>query len=57
MPQRLEEPSAGGAVDDYKVSLKAGQFLHLVVDQRGIAADLFEYWVDDHCAAAAPVGQ
>jgi hypothetical protein len=32
----IERPIAGGDAHDYKVSLKAGQFLHLVVDQRGI---------------------
>jgi hypothetical protein len=34
----IERPIAGGDAHDYKVSLKAGQFLHLVVDQRGIAS-------------------
>ena len=32
----IERAMAGGDVHDYKVLLKAGQFLHLVVDQRGI---------------------
>src|SRR5262249_29485725 len=32
----IERAMAGGEAHDYKVPLKAGQFLHLVVDQRGI---------------------
>src|SRR5262249_32038291 len=39
----IERAMAGGEAHDYKVSLKAGQFLHVVVDQRGIdvVASLF----------------
>ncbi len=32
----VERAMAGGEAHDYKVVVKAGQFLHLVVDQRGI---------------------
>ena len=32
----IERAMAGGEVHGYKVSLKSGQFLHAVVDQRGI---------------------
>jgi erythromycin esterase len=32
----VERPMSGGDAHDYKVSLKTGQFLYLVVDQRGI---------------------
>ncbi len=32
----VERPMAGGDAHDYTVSLKTGQFLNLVVDQRGI---------------------
>jgi hypothetical protein len=32
----IERAMAGGETDDFKVYLKAGQFLHMVVDQRGI---------------------
>jgi erythromycin esterase len=32
----IERAMAGGEAHDFKLSLKAGQFLHLVVDQRGI---------------------
>ena len=32
----IEAAIAGGDAHDYKVSLKTGQFLHLVVDQRGV---------------------
>ena len=32
----IERAMAGGDAHDYKVPLKAGQFLHVVVDQRGI---------------------
>ena len=32
----IERAMAGGEAHDYKVPLKAGQFLHVVVDQRGI---------------------
>src|SRR3954447_8278619 len=32
----IERAMAGGEIHEYKVSLEAGQFLHVTVDQRGI---------------------